>query len=163
MLKYSLLALVVLFMQLPVICDSKDFAHAIAQRGCTQEDAPALEIYLTSSRYDGAGVPAGRYIHIEVAGRDWQDLLNRDLALLPLSRVGSDRMKPLVRAERVMPEQRQGGDGEKRKSAWLRGTLKLSKVVADKEVEGSYNFTGGDGRLKGNFKASWRKGRGGCG
>ena len=93
---------------------------------------------------------------IEVGGRNWQNVLRKDLQLVPLSRRGIDREKPIVRAELNLAGQRQ--------SLWLRGTLKLTKVEAEKGVEGSYDFSEpGERKWKGGFKARWTKGSGGCG
>src|SRR4051812_15926247 len=43
------------------------FPHAFAKRGCTQEDAPALEIYLTKTALNGAGEPSPPYIRVEIS------------------------------------------------------------------------------------------------
>ena len=135
---------------------TNEFPYAVANRGCTQEDAPALEVYLTRKPFNGAGQPAKPYLRIEVGGRNWQNLLRKELQLLPLSRRGIDREKPLVRAELNLAGQKQ--------TVWLRGTLKLTKLEAEKGVEGSYDFSGpGERKWKGAFKASWTKGSGGCG
>jgi hypothetical protein len=45
------------------------FPYAFATRGCTQEDAPALEIYFTEAPFKGDGTPAPPYLRIEIASR----------------------------------------------------------------------------------------------
>lgn len=154
-LKFWLLAFITAFIVFPE-GQNTDFPHAVARRGCTQEDAPALEIYLTSKPHDSNAQPQKPYLRIEVGGRNWQALVGKDLELLPLSRRGSDRAKPLVRAELNLPTQSD--------TVWLEGNMKLVNAEAEKEVTGSYDFTGpGECKWKGEFKAVWTKGGGGCG
>jgi hypothetical protein len=154
-LKVGLIIFVAAFNVLPA-APGKQFPHALAHRGCTQEDAPALEIYLIGKPQQSAALPPKPYLRIEVAGRNWQHLLRKDLKLVPLSRQGTDREKPLVRAELNLAQQRQ--------TVWLQGTLRLTKIEDEKEVTGSYDFTApGERRWKGEFKAVWAKGGGGCG
>jgi hypothetical protein len=137
------------------ILESSGFTYAVAMRGCTQEDAPALEIYLTQQPYRGQGFPDHPYLRIEVAGRDWGQLVRRDLDLSPLSRHDTDVRKPLVRAE---------VNRDRRPAIWLRGVLRLERIKADAEVEGSYRFMESDGReWAGVFKADWVVRSAGCG
>lgn len=152
----SMLAMLVLALALdggPVRLDT--YPHAHARRGCTQEDAPALEIYLTPQRTEGPGQPAPPYVHIEVAWTDWDAAASTRLELVPLSRHGVDPRKPIVRAELV----REAGE-----SIWLRGTLQLRSVDVGRRVDGTYRFIGpGDEPLNGTFTATWIDSPGGCG
>lgn len=135
---------------------SMSFLNATAVRGCTQEDAPALEIYLTDHAFSGQGEPAEPYLRIEIGGANWDHLIGQTLHLIPLSRREVDPRKPVVRAE---------FDLRKGSPAWLSGSLWLYRVHPDQQVEGSYNFTAPDGRRwAGAFKASWARNRSlGCG
>src|SRR5690348_14649052 len=45
----------------------QSFPHAFARRGCTQEDAPALEIFLTKVPFSGIGDPPPSYIRVELS------------------------------------------------------------------------------------------------
>jgi hypothetical protein len=131
------------------------FVSAVAMRGCTQEDIPALELYLTSEAYSGAGLPATPYLRIEVAWDEWGKHEGRNLELIPLSRQGGHHRRPVVRAELDLA---QAGP------VWLAGRLHLEKVDIDRRVEGSYVFSAPDGRiLTGSFRASWISRRVVCG
>jgi hypothetical protein len=55
-----------------VPASTEEFRYAVAQRGCTQEDAPAMEIYLTEALFSGEGTPSGPYIRVEMAWASWQ-------------------------------------------------------------------------------------------
>jgi hypothetical protein len=133
----------------------QEFPYAEARRGCTQEDARALEIYLTQRPDAGGAEPAPPYLRIEISWSDWSVLLDRDFALSPLSRPPGDRPGPVVRAELNL---------SRGAPVWLRGALRLSRVEVDREVAGSYAFTQPDGNaLTGGFTAPWRAGGSGCG
>lgn len=149
------LALLAAAVALPVVGDPAAVPHALARRGCTQEDVPALELFLTHDAYDGKGEPPKPYLHMELAWGDFTKLVGRDLDLIPLSRQGVDRSKPLVRAEAAPA---QGA------SVWLSGRLRLSRVVVDQRVEGSYRFIAPDQTVwVGKFTASWVAGPHTCG
>ncbi len=75
-----------------------EFRHAVARRGCTQEDARALEVYLTRARYEGEGEPAPPYARMEIAWDAWARAGGEALEFVPLARRGADRRKPTVRA-----------------------------------------------------------------
>src|SRR5262245_33375072 len=77
---------------------SDGYSYAVARRGCTQEDAPAMEIYLTRTQFDGQGLPPTPYVRIEVAWSDWVRLIDTQLPLIPLSRQGLDPKLQVVRA-----------------------------------------------------------------
>ncbi len=94
---------------------SDAFPFATATRGCTQEDAPALEIYLTHAAYDGAQEPSPPYLRIEIASTPAEPLRRAPMTLVPLRREAFSA--PIVRAEYV---------GLKREHAWLAGTVTLT-------------------------------------
>jgi hypothetical protein len=131
------------------------FPESVARRGCTQEDFPALEIYVTPRRFEGKGDPEAPYIRIEIAGREFQRLVGPPMVLSPLRRKDHDPAIPLVRAEWRASEKR---------TEFLDGTLTLESVVAERLVRGSYSFVSRDGaRWTGAFKARWVQAPGGCG
>jgi hypothetical protein len=139
---------------LPISGDSAAFPHALARRGCTQEDAPALEVLLTRTPYDGKDEPPKPYLHIEIEWGDFSRLAGKELELIPLSRHGVDPKKLIVRAGLV-------ADGA---PVWLSGTLCLKRVEIDKQVEGSYRFAAPDKSVwVGKFKSPWVAGRHTCG
>jgi hypothetical protein len=131
----------------PTTGDPAAFPHGLARRGCTQEDIPALEVYLTRESFDGKHEPRKPYLHIEMAWGEFSKLVGRDLDLIPLKREESHRALPLVRAELA------GAQGS---PVWLSGQLRLTRVEVDKAVEGSYRFVAPDKTtVKGEFKARW--------
>jgi len=125
----------------------ESFTDAVAFHGETQEDAPAVEIYLTCTPHAKVIEPVRPYLHIEVAGRNWDALIGKDIELVPLSRHGLDPSKPIVRAEVAL---------EREKPTWLKGTLRLKKVEVGQRVEGSYDFMdAAHRRWVGSFEATW--------
>jgi hypothetical protein len=133
-----------------------DYPYAVARRGCTQEDAPALEIYLTKERWDGRGEPASPFVRFEVAWTDWAQISDSSLALVPLSRQGIDRRQHVVRGELKL--------AEGKSSSWLTGRIVLKRVEMNRRAEGSYDLVGPDkGSLLGSFNAVWIESSGGCG
>jgi len=141
------LVMMAMAMALPMIGDSAAFPNALARRGCTQEDMPAIELFLTRESFDGNAEPRKPYLHVEVAWGDFTRLTGRDLELVPLKREEKHRSLPLVRAELA---------GEQGSPVWLSGQLRLTHVEVDKRVEGSYRFLAPDKSvLKGEFKARW--------
>jgi hypothetical protein len=123
---------------------------AVAQAGCTQEDLPAVEIFLAAAPWEGES-PSPPYVRIEAAG------LTPDaptsLKLSPLRRDSS--VRALARAE--LHEEREA-------PVWLTGRLWLNGASRDRAVEGHYRFCDGRKRcFKGAFKAAWRGGGAGCG
>jgi hypothetical protein len=131
-----------------------DFPEAVARRGCSQEDAPAVEVYLTRARFDRAGEPPRPYIRLEVAGRDQTALIGQPIDLAPLSRAGRDPAKPLARAEYY---------AEGTAHQWLQGSITLQRVEPDRLFEGSYVLKGTDHEWTGTFSARWMASAGGCG
>ena len=131
------------------------YTYALASRGCMQEDARALEVYLTQEPYSGEAFPPVPYIRIEVEWSDWKNLIGKDLKLAQLSRHRPDPQTPTVRAELNL---------ERQQRVWLRGTLCLKKVEVNKQVEGSYEFAEPNYlKWTGMFKAQWGKDRLPCG
>ena len=129
------------------------FPNAVALAGETQEDAPAVEIYLTPAPWAGPAPPARPYLHIEIARGAWVGRLGTDLELVPLSRHGLDPSRPIVRAEIALPGAQ---------PAWLTGRIRLTAVEPGVRAEGSYAFVGPGGRCwTGTFKASWMAPRSG--
>ena len=131
------------------------FSEASVRHGCSQEDAPAMEIYLTRVRFDGGSVPPRPFIRLEIAGRNQAAMLGKAIDLAPLSRAGRDPALPLARAE---------FHGEGSAHEWLRGKITLRSVEASRAVEGTYELKGsGEQVWKGTFRARWIASAGGCG
>ncbi len=138
------------------MAEGEAFPYAIARRGCTQEDAPALEVYLSKEPFDGRGLPRVPYLRLEVAWADWPQITGRSLVLMPLSRSGLDPKQHVVRAEL--------NEEEQKPPTWLAGSLVLRSVEADRRVSGSYDLRRPDGRIiRGMFEAGWQRSRPGCG
>jgi len=122
------------------------FLHASAMRGCTQEDAPALEIYLTRSPFAGTGDPSPPYIHIEISSSPQETIAPITLTLIQMRR---DPTKPgrVARAELVEAE---------RSRVWLSGTLTLIEAAPGRKVSGHYDVTTPAGkRLESGFSADY--------
>ena len=132
------------------------FSEASGRQGCSQEDAPAMEIYLTRVRFAGGLVPPRPFIRLEIAGRNQAAMLGKAIDLAPLSRAGRDPALPLARAE---------FHGEASAAhEWLRGKITLRSVEASRAVEGSYELKGSGAEVwKGTFSARWIASAGGCG
>src|SRR5215475_4260953 len=132
-----------------------EYTYARASRGCMQTDAPALEIYLTQEPYSGEASAPMPYIRIEIEWSDWENVVGKELKLAQSGRPKPDPHMPTVAAE-LNPE--------RQKRIWLLGTLRLKKVEVNKQVEGSYEFTGPNNlKWTGMFKAQWDKDRLPCG
>ena len=124
-----------------------------------QNDAPALEIYLTHEAYSGEALPLKPYLRIEIAWSDWGKLVGKDLKLAQFSRRKLDPQTPIVNASLNF-----WLDSERRAPVWLQGTLRLKNVEVNKQVEGSYEFAGPNNfKLTGTFKAQWGKDQLPCG
>ncbi len=151
----ALLAGLLMEMGIAGVSAAQDFAHALVRRGCTQEDARAIEIVLTPALFAGPGDPAPPYLRFEVALGDWAALSGRDLALAPLSRLGFDPSAPLVRGE-AHPAQGP--------SVWLGGILRLEHIEMGGAASGSFDATAPDGKhYRGAFNANWVNTGAGCG
>jgi hypothetical protein len=123
------------------------FPYAAAGPGCTQEDAPALEIYLTPQPFGGPQVPAPPLIRIEVAWGDWTGPSGPEIPVSPLSRRGRDPRQPLARAELEQPSTA---------PVWLGGTIRLMAVESGRRVAGTYALSAPDGRAwSDGFEAHW--------
>jgi len=129
------------------------FHHAIARRGCTQEDAPALEIYLTNTPFDGVGDPLPPYIRIEVSSSPEETLGPVSLTLIQIRR---DPTKPgrIARAQLV---------GVGNVNHWLVGNVTLTEAVPGGDVSGRYEFTTPTGKLGGRITAKFVKRAAMCG
>jgi hypothetical protein len=108
------------------------FPFAFATRGCTQEDAPALEIYFTGVQFKGEGTPAPPYLRIEIASRVNETIASFSAELTQLRRDPAKQGR-LVRAE-LMEEAGQ-------KSTWLFGRIELKEAVPGASVTGHFDFT----------------------
>ena len=130
---------------------SADFSRAIAANGCTQEDIPGMEIFLSETGTTNQQPDGKPYIRIEVA---------RARAGIPidvkLSALYPDAAQPTL-ARATLHE----GKGDWK---WLSGSLKLSQAIPAGPVMGSYSFCAPDQRcFSGSFSASWRPGMARCG
>jgi hypothetical protein len=138
-----------------VVEASLSFPFAAVRRGCTQEDGLALEIFLTKQPFqEPITEPSPPAIRIEVGLRPWNDLLEKKLILLPLSRAGIDRTKPIVRASLL---------SEQGTQQWLSGDLVLSTITPEKLVLGNYRFASSTEKWSGKFTAHWIASRSICG
>jgi hypothetical protein len=139
------------------VFSATQYTYAIASQGCMQEDARALEVYLTQKPYSGEVLPPVPYIRVEIGWSNWENVVGKDLKLVQLqfSRRELDPQMPIVRAALNL---------ERRESVWLKGTFRLKKVEVNKQVEGSYEFAGPDNhKWTGSFRAPWGKDRPPCG
>jgi hypothetical protein len=131
------------------------FPQAAVRLGCTQEDTPAIEIYLTTERFAGRGAPSAPFIRLEIAGREFGALTGKAIALSPLRREVFDPAVPLARAAYKT---------NAALSEWLRGTVTLQRAGAGRPVEGTYALSGRERRSwTGTFRAVWLPGGGTCG
>lgn len=132
----------------------RNFPFAFAMRGCTQEDAPALEIYLTQVSFDGQGTPSAPYLRIEIGSLPTETIGPLSLQLMPLRR---DPAKPgrIVRAELM-----EAGH----KSTWLSGTIALREATPGARVSGRYDFASPAGAtFSQDFDAEYSKRPAVCG
>jgi hypothetical protein len=128
--------------------------HVFATRGCTQEDAPALEIYLTQSPFAGAGEPAPPYIRIEISSHPDETIHSVSLTLIQMRRDPAKSGR-IARAELVEP-------GKDR--VWLSGTIMLNEAAPGQQVSGQYDFTTPTGlALNRSFKTDYSKRNAVCG
>ena len=120
--------------------------HVFAMRGCTQEDAPALEIYVTQVAYAGNGDPVAPFLRFEIASAPTETLTSVTVSLVPLNR--DTRLPgPIARAGLV-----ESGH----QPLWLSGTLSLTKAAPGKTAAGNYDVRTPDGRrLHGSFSAPY--------
>jgi hypothetical protein len=130
------------------------FSNAFAMRGCTQEDVPAMEIYLTQSPYTGVGRPSLPYIRIEISSSPEERIASVTLHLIQLRRDPTNRSR-IARAELV-----EFGHA----STWLSGTVELSDATPGEKVVGRYNVMAPDGgRYKSDFVTEYSRRAAVCG
>jgi hypothetical protein len=132
----------------------QEFPHAFAKRGCTQEDAPALEIYFTKISFKGAGAPTPPYIRFEISSSPGEKIESIYLKLIQLHR---DPKRPgrIARAELV-----ETGIV----STWLSGTITLTEATPGERVTGHFDITTPNGRRwVGSFIAEYSKSPSVCG
>lgn len=128
------------------------FAHAIAGNGCTQEDIPGLEIFLTANDWKGEKPATAPYIRIEMTRLRTE--LAVDVELSPLKRDPAQRT--LARAALHA--------ADKTSPTWLSGSMHVQQDVTTRFVRGSYSFCAEDRRcFSGSFIAPWRPGSARCG
>jgi hypothetical protein len=130
------------------------FPHAYAMRGCTQEDAPALEIYLTQTPFAGVGEASAPYIRVEISSLPSEAMEPASFNLIQMRR---DPTRPgrIVRAALVE---------SKHDPKWLSGTIALTEVTPGLRVSGHYDFTTPAGkRLDSSFTAEYSNRNAVCG
>jgi hypothetical protein len=131
-----------------------DFQKAFARRGCTQEDAPAVEIVLTDIGLTGSSDPSAPFLRIEIAWSNSAALVPSLLRLSPLRRPSGEAGR-LARAE--LSEA--GAE-----PVWLEGEVRIETVIAGKRLTGRIDVTAPDGRrLQQSFAADWIDGQAVCG
>jgi hypothetical protein len=121
-----------------------DFQFAVARRGCTQEDAPAIEIFLSKSKYLGSNDPPAPYIRIEVSSTSVETISDVTVHLVSLSRE-SGSVGRIARAELVDDEGRH---------QWLSGLLRIASLEPNEHVAGRYDFESRLGPIRGSFRGS---------
>jgi hypothetical protein len=130
------------------------FPYAFAKGGCTQEDAPALEIYLTKARFTGTGDPSPPYIRVEISSFPGEIIAPVSLSLIQMRR-DPRRSGRIARAELVESI---------RNPLWLSGTITLHEAVPGRQVSGHYNFTApAGGQLDSSFIAEYSNQTAACG
>ena len=130
------------------------FSYVVAMRGCTQEDAPALEIYLTRAPFDGSGEPPEPYIRVEISSSPTETITRGTFKLSPLRR-DPDAAGRVARAQLV----ERGHD-----PIWLTGTIVLSNVAPGQRVSGRLKGKTSSGKnLLGDFTAEYSKRTSVCG
>lgn len=122
------------------------FPYAVARRGCTQEDAPALELILTKAPFDGVGDPAPSYIRVEISSSPGERIGSSTFELIQARR-DPNRTARIVRAELVEAA---------RAPVWMSGTVVLTEAVPGERVSGRYAFTApGRPRFDSSFTATY--------
>jgi hypothetical protein len=130
------------------------FQYAFAMRGCTQEDAPALEIYLTETPFAGLGDPSRPYIRFEVITSRSEAIASVTITLIQMRR-DPTVPGPIARAELV-----QQGQGP----IWLSGTIAVREAAPGRRVSGHYDVTTPTGkRFNNSFIAEYSNRTAVCG
>jgi hypothetical protein len=126
--------------------DEKGLVYVAAKRGCTQEDAPALEIYFTRAQYNGVGDAEPPYLRFEISSSPRETLTAGSYVLSGLRRE-EGKTGRIVRGELVRTEH---------DMVWLTGTIELEEAVPGKQVRGRYDVRAPGGpRLINSFRAEY--------
>ena len=142
------------FFGMPATHAGTDGVQSTAMRGCTQEDAPAIEIYMPAEAVPAEGEPRPPYIRIEIAAAPSERLAPLSLTLSPLRRQNQGGGR-IARAESVKSEGH---------SQWLSGRVNLIRFEPDVVVAGNYDLSTPAGEsLHGSFSAKWKKRTALCG
>jgi len=134
--------------------DGKALAYVLAKRGCTQEDAPALEIYFSRTKFNGTGEPEPPYLRFEISSSS-RDPVTPGTYVLSGLRKEPGKARRIVRGEFV--EMGYGG-------IWVNGTIVLDEVSPSREVKGRYDVTSPSGlHLSKSFLTEYLSGAAMCG
>ena len=114
----------------------QEFQYPVARRGCTQEDAPALELVLTAKPFSGLGDPAPPYLHFEISSTPRETIRAGTYALMPLRR---DESKPIRIVRGALVQSNHDSD-------WLTGSITLDEVIPGQEVSGRYDVATNSGK-----------------
>ena len=109
--------------------DDLSFSYVLAKRGCTQEDAPALEIYFNQNPYTGVGDATPPYIHFEISSSPSETIKSLSFELGPMRR-DLKKQGRIIRAEFVESIH---------SSVWLTGVIVLDEAVPGGHISGHYN------------------------
>jgi hypothetical protein len=132
----------------------KRLSHVFVQRSCTQEDAPALEIYLTHDAYSGEGEPSPPYLRLEISSPANEVLDTPVSVRLLMGRRDPAKPGRIARAQLVEKGQ---------PPVWLSGTVSLTTLRQD-WVEGQFEVDMPAGKpWRTRFKAAYRKQASVCG
>jgi hypothetical protein len=130
------------------------FNHALARRGCTQEDAPALEIYLTRVPFSGEGDPPPPSIRIEISSPVSESIPRGTFRLSPLRRNTAVPGR-IVRA--MLEEEGKG-------LVWLTGSVMIGGPTSTDRVTGRFDVSvPGGKKWSGTFAADYSKRTSVCG
>jgi len=123
--------------------DDLPFSYVLAKRGCTQEDAPALEIYFSRTPYTGVDDPAPPYIRVEISSSPSETIKSFSVEVSPMRR-DLKKQGRIARAEFVESAH---------SSAWLTGVIVLDEAVPGGHLFGRYDVATIGGR---HFKNGFR-------
>ena len=128
--------------------------YVLAKRGCTQEDAPALEIYFSRAKFNGTGDPEPPYLRFEISSSSREPVTPGTFVLSALRRE-PEKAGRIVRGEFVEA----GHEG-----VWVKGTIVLDEVAPGSEVKGRYDVTAPGGlHLRNSFRTEYLSGAAMCG
>jgi hypothetical protein len=152
----STLALALVLSSVAAPIAAADLSVATARRGCTEEDLPAVLIFLSSEHPRSDSFPPKPFIKIEIATTNLFSLKGQELALIPLNRNEGPQGKRVVRA--------QWQSTESAKPIWLYGNMHIEDVDAAQRIRATYKFRGpSDEQLEGRFDAQWQSVASVCG